>query len=446
MENDIYLKIFINIRQQIRLALRLLQIRPPAGVEVFITNLKNYFPYPLDIMPNNLPDHKFFNIEQQFGNFKNSLATIEQRLLSELSEILQNQNNQAAINIELKVSMRLDAANSVYREDSDNIFLNICVSLEDLCPGLSNKAFPNQDLTQINLYDFLLQNAIPAIKPRDLLRSGSIWVDIIIHETMGYKLQDKAQRAILLHANEITQLLRQERNLNFGDTEIIANSRDNELIQDFQRLLEKVDKFISCNFSNAQERDILFQEILALLRDYKNDDWLWKSDCRGRLTHNKWPDWNKFNIQHYAAMKCLDDVMRQIELWTLERIASEKALLKIKNTSPKTWVGDCLYPLEIHLTFWTKKEGFSSPTRFYQNGCGSIGLFNDGEDWHETHPYKPMCYLSHVAFVDGFFPYTELEYIDYITWEFTCIRQLIADIDPATQKIKGEFPSRDYDS
>lgn len=426
------------IRQHLELALALLKSRTPAGVKAIINEARSLIPddsgRPFRPIPLSCE-----NLGPRLAQFRNSLGTIEKRVIEELADILQSLDSDVASEIDVRITMFLSDDDPDALEDDDNIFLEAIIPWTKLWPFLFHESSNTHIQASDRLYRYIINNSIPSFEEANFLRVGLVWTDILISETTGFKLNEKIQSPTRLLPVEIPHIppLKQDHYIEDGASSFISPQvcKLRSCIKNILGIIERVEK--AC-INDASDTAMLLVELERRMHDSRLEALLEFGDRY--LTYGESPQWNKYGPEHNSAMSCLDGVMRQIEKWTTQRMIQHEKLIKTRNGSLSTRMTDYELSLNTELLFWTKKEKMAAPIPFYRNTVASIGLFNDGGDWHEFHPFKPMCYLGHVVFVDDYFPYMELEHIDYVTWKMAFARQIAADIDINTQKMKGNFP------
>ena len=412
---NLYIERLKTIRNYLCLILELLQKRTPNGIVALFERASALLPYNADRSLKKFP-LEITQAEKKRTRFEEGFKILVALILENLAQMLKEANEASEIEVELSMSLASD--DPAAKENDDNLLFNVYLPWSDLWPFILNgEKAPNAGAAAI-LYQYLLDATLPVVEPAGFLRVKRMDVDITRRETRAYRLENGAQKAVLMDYAETAALLSPALKNNCGKKipEIPAFSK--KIQKFFLRLLNKINKLLVKYDKRSAGAEKLAIEIDSLLHGYDKISMLKDiGDCL--LSYKKFPKWNKFNDVHHAIMQCLDGVMRELEELAIRRIGPDEGEIAEKNYSINNFsVTEMDYAEDSVLSFWTKKEGLPFATPFWSQECGT-GLFMDGEDWHEFHPYKPMCYLSHIAFVDGDLPFTELEHIDYISWEMS---------------------------
>lgn len=337
-----------------------------------------------------------------------------QKTISSLEKIYRERNLQFYTDIELEVSTGLDDRDPAAREEDDNFIFNLIVPWQAIWPEITlNVPLSSQEAAD-RLYNYILRTALPSIEARDFARVGHLYADITLTEAKGYKLEQDTTKAIEITPEKVATLLGMknlpETSTMYPDVPPIAKTCSTYI----EELLTLIDELMN-NSTKKDSTDHLAIKLVALLHDYRRIyDVRRVGDCL--LSYAEWPEWGLFGKEHHSQMGCLDSVMRELEDLAAERIDKNFEEIETISYVDGLEIKEEDFFDENILTFWTNRITITCPIPFWEHGIGT-GLFKDGEDWHEFHPYKPMCYLSHRAFVDGDINFEELKYLNYITWE-----------------------------
>lgn len=409
-----YLKTITVIKSRLCLALELLQTMPPSGVRTLLEKLADLLPFPVDVYLRDDPFNVDYAEERQL-NFKNAFIILVQKTISALEQIYRESNLQFYTNIELQVSMGLDDSDPAARDEYDNFIVNIIVPWQVTWPEIIlNVPITCQEAAD-RLYDYILRTTHPSLEAKDFSRVGYLYADITLTEAKGYRFNKDTTKAIETIPVEVADLLEMK---NLPEISPISSNIPSiaKTCKDYiEEMIKLIDQLLNNSTKKDTTTDQLAIKLAALLHDHGRIREYGKlGECL--MSYANRPDWKLFDTENHAQMACLDSVMREIEELAVENIDRNHQNTETSFIEKRFEITIEDFPLENILTFWTNKANSTCPIPFWEVET-STRLFKDGEDWHEFHPYKPMCYLSHVAFVDGDINLEELKDVDCITWE-----------------------------
>lgn len=410
---NLYLKRLRILRNRLCMTLELLQGIPPSGVSTLLLRSVQLLPFNTSLSLKDLP-HDIDDEENRSINFKSSLIIYVQKIISSLLTIYKERSLQFHTDIELNISMSLDDNDPAAKEEDDNFLFYILAPWQELWPEIINTELSCQEAAD-RLYNYIIQTAIPSIEIKDFLRVGNLYADITKIEAKGYRIDHDANKAIEITQEKVADLLGMK---GLQETSAIAPNAHpivKACITYIEDLITLIDQLMDSTAKKDGAMDRLAIKLDTLLHhDRRIREFRRMGDCL--LSYAERPAWKLFGTEHHAQMACLDSLMRELENLAVERINHnhQDTEISLKENGFKITIED--FPDGNILTFWTNMGDSSCAVPFWEVET-STGLFIDGEDWHEFHPYKPMCYLSHIAFVDGDINFEELKHINYITWE-----------------------------